>query len=440
MTARKHFILTIDGGGVRGLIPLRILESLESRLRMRGKQEPLFRYFDLIGAGSTGAIIAAGLAAPKPDGLSGHPAATIAELRRFYEVDAREVFCRRGLLDQLTNNPLGLFDQKYDERPLERLLKERLGWTSLASAHTHVVFTAYDIGARAAVFMTNGKKRSGHAEDDYYFWQAVRAAMASPTYFAPARVENLTTGKEQVLIDGGVFMNNPVLAAYIEARKLGWQARDIVILSLGCGQAGERGYSFREASRWGAFGWLGPRSGQPLLSIVMHAQATTAAYQADWLFSELGEVEHIRLDGALSQAVAAMDNARPGQIIELNGIADRIIRDNTLLLDALAERMEARSEKPASLDIQAEALPVAAVAAAAGRPAAKEKAEVPVKVAAKPVPKAPAKATAKPAAKITAKAGAKSAAKTSAKARAKSKPKAEPKTEPKTGGKAQAPA
>ncbi len=341
MVTRKRFILTIDGGGVRGLIPVRILQTLESRLRSRGKTEPLHRYFDLIAGTSTGGIIAAGLAAPKPDDLSGRPAATIDELRTFYEVEAREVFARRPVIERLVTNPFGLFDERYDERPLERALKDRLGWTSLASALTKVVLTGYDIEARKAVFMTNGRERDGRAADDYYFWQAVRATTAAPTYFEPARVENLSTGKEQVMVDGGVFMNNPVMAAYIEARKLGWAPEDIVMVSLGTGRTIERGYSFAEASSWGAIGWLSPTNDLPLLSILHHGQATTVAYQAEWLFSEAAGTEHIRLDGTIPAEAAALDNTRPGNIIILNGVADRIIRDNTLLLDALAERMTA---------------------------------------------------------------------------------------------------
>ena len=59
MARRKHFILAIDGGGIRGLIPLRILETLEARLRTHGKTAPLNRYFDLVAGVSTGGLIAA---------------------------------------------------------------------------------------------------------------------------------------------------------------------------------------------------------------------------------------------------------------------------------------------------------------------------------------------------------------------------------------------
>lgn len=342
--ARRRFILAIDGGGIRGLIPLRILESLEARLRMRGKGKPLHRYVDMIGGSSIGGLIAAGLAAPRPDDTGGAPAAGIAELRRFFEVEAREVFRRKSLFERFVANPRALLDERYDERPLERMLKDQLGWTSLQSALTRVVLTAYDIGRREAVFMTNGRQSDGSRPDDYYFWQAVRATTAAPVYFEPMRAENLTKGDERVLIDGGVVMNNPTLAVWLEAMKLDWEPGGITILSLGTGADRHRSWSFREAASWGPLGWLLPANGVPLLSILAHGQSTTAAYQAERLLPAAGIGEIVRLDGELPEGAEAIDNTRPGNIIELNGVADRIIRDNTLLLDRLAEEMSERED------------------------------------------------------------------------------------------------
>ncbi|WP_349359310.1 patatin-like phospholipase family protein [Stappia sp.] len=345
MAARKHFILAIDGGGIRGLIPLRILETLEARLRALGKTAPLHRYFDMMAGTSTGGLIVAGLAAPDPEDRSGKPAATIDDLRRFYEVEAREVFRRRGLLERLVANPLNPFDERFDARPLERLLKDRLGWTSIASALTRVVFTAYDIAAREAVFLTNGRQSDGSRPEDYYFWQAVRATTAAPALFEPVRAERIgPPGGERVLVDGGVFMNNPTLAAYLEARKLGWAAEDIVIVSLGTGATSRRGYSYEQAVNWGPLGWLSPGQGIPLLSILFHGQATTAAYQAERLLPEIGVSQVLRYDGDLPEGAEALDNTRPGNIIELNGVADRIIRDNTASLDRLAEMLSERED------------------------------------------------------------------------------------------------
>lgn len=341
MARKKHFVLSIDGGGVRGLIPLRVLESLESRMAHRGVTGPMHTYFDLMCGTSTGGLIVAGLSAPKPGGTRGEAAATIADLRKFYEQEARDIFTNSlgHRFARMLTNPFGLFDETYDARPLEKLLKDRFGWTSMASALTHLVLTAYDIEHRKAVFMTNGVQKDGGRPDDYYFWQAVRATTAAPSYFEPAKIENLTRAREEALIDGGVFMNDPAIAAYIEARKLGWAAEDIVIISLGTGRAPERAFPYNEAAGWGALGWMQPSKGVPLLSILGDGQSQTASYQADCLFTDLGEARYLRIDGEINAESEVMDNARPGNIIALNGAADKIIRDQTVLLDEIAEML-----------------------------------------------------------------------------------------------------
>ncbi|WP_417692893.1 patatin-like phospholipase family protein [Roseibium sp.] len=339
MSRQKHVILSIDGGGVRGLIPLRVLESIAARMAHRGQDMVPHACFDLICGTSTGGLIAAGLAAPKPGGARDEPAATIQELRQFYETDAREIFSHSfsHRIGRALSNPFGLFDETYDARPFEKLLKSKFGWTSMASGLTHLVLTAYDIERRKAVFMSNTRQREGHRSDDYYLWQAVRATTAAPSFFEPAKVENLTKAREEALIDGGVFMSDPALAAYIEARKLGWAAEDITLISLGTGLSSETPFSYRDAKGWGALGWMQPSNGVPILSIFADGQAQTAAYQAECLFTDLGETRYIRLNGTLPEGAEAMDNARPGNITTLNGVADRIIKDNTLLLDEIAE-------------------------------------------------------------------------------------------------------
>lgn len=344
MTQKKRFILSIDGGGVRGLIPLRVLESLESRLGQRGLNKPLHQVFDLMAGTSTGGLIAAGLSAPRPGGAAGEAAATLPELRTFFEREARDIFKTSitARLARAVSNPLGLFDETYDARPLEKLLKERFGWTSMASALTNLVLTAYDIEQRKAVFMTNGLEANGGRPDDYYFWQAVRATTAAPSYFEPARIENLSLKREEALVDGGVFMNDPAIAAFLEARKLGWDQDEIVIVSLGTGQARERPFPYSDAVGWGSLGWMQLSKGVPILSIFSDGQSQTAAYQAKHLFDELPGVTYHRLNCVLEADTEDMDNARPGNIIKLNGAADCVIRDNTVLLDELADLLKAQ--------------------------------------------------------------------------------------------------
>jgi patatin-like phospholipase/acyl hydrolase len=341
MVQTKRFILSIDGGGVRGLIPVRLLETLESRLSQRGVAAPMHALFDLMAGTSAGGLIAAGLCAPRPGGGSGAAAATVAELRTFFERESRDVFTSSltARLARAVTNPLGLFDETYDARPLEKLLKKRFGWTSMASGLTRLVLTGYDIERRKAVFMTNGLEGNGSRPDDYYFWQAVRATTAAPSYFEPARIENLSRQRDEALIDGGVFMKDPTIAAYLEARKLGWDADEIVILSLGTGRAPGRPFRYQDAIGWGALGWMQPSKGVPILSIFADGQSQTAAYQAERLFAELPKVSYYRLEAELPPEAEDTDNARPGNIIALNGAADRVIRDNTVFLDTFADML-----------------------------------------------------------------------------------------------------
>ncbi|MBL6430504.1 MAG: hypothetical protein HPM95_01920 [Alphaproteobacteria bacterium] len=75
-----------------------------------------------------------------------------------------------------------------------------------------------------------------------------------------------------------------------------------------------------------------------------HGQSVTTAYAAERVLAEAGVASILRLDGTLPQGADDLDNTRPGNIIELNGAADRIIRDNTIALDRLAEGMSERAD------------------------------------------------------------------------------------------------
>ena len=214
------FILSIDGGGIRGIIPAAILVELERRMANLGKKKPLCRYFDLIAGSSTGAIIAAGLSAPKP-GKPSLPAMSPAELLALYKPKGASIFSRDIFrrIREAFRDPRSIWQEKYDATVLEHELQKHLGNATVDQALTLVVLTAYDIENRCAVFMTNCPGSDGQASDRYAFWQAARASSAAPTYFEPARVRNYTRDRIETLVDGGVFANDPVIAAYVEARK-----------------------------------------------------------------------------------------------------------------------------------------------------------------------------------------------------------------------------
>lgn len=324
------FILSIDGGGIRGLIPAIILVELEKRLVASGRTGPIADYFDVIAGTSTGGIIAAGLTCPHPDG-GGTPACTASDLVALYEQEGQQIFdttvfakLRRAFL-----NPASIFDPRYDATPLEQKLKARLGDRMLSEALTTVVITAYDITERKAKFLTNGRSSDGKPSDDYLFHEVARATSAAPTYFEPALVQNFTLECNETLVDGGVFANDPALCAVFEAKKLGYHDEELHILSLGTG-SNNREYAYSDARNWGAFGWIDPARGAPIISILMQGQSSTTSYQMQRLYGD----RYLRLDCLLKNASDELDDASKDNLRDLRREATKIVAESSTALDA----------------------------------------------------------------------------------------------------------
>ncbi len=341
-----RFILSIDGGGIRGIIPAVILVELAKRL----DGLPLHRAFDLIAGTSTGGIIAAGLTCPHPS-KAGEAACTPSDLLKLYANEGGEIFRKPPLGDII--NPYGLSGPSYETVALEAKLKERLGTATLDKGLSTVLIPAYDIRNRTALFMSNADKKNSN----FRYWEAARATSAAPTYFPPALIERIGAKKDDrfvPLIDGGVFANDPILAAYVEARKKPWQDDRLVFLSLGTGQQ-NRPVAYQEAKGWGAVGWMHPAHDTPLISILMQGQASTASYQANSLLNPVGteldystvvtdtnvrSLDYFRLDRQLTQKENdALDDASPDNIKALMAIATSLAKDNAKALDEVSRRI-----------------------------------------------------------------------------------------------------
>ncbi len=352
-------ILSIDGGGIRGLIPAIVLAEIEARLQAKaedildadrkrtiratkGPERPLVdlvEVFDLIAGTSTGGIIAAGLTCPKPgDGTA--PAMTAAALVRLYEQEGPEIFP-----PHIFRRIIGLIEESYSEKPLEAKLKTYLGDGRLSQALGAVLIPAYDIEARRTVFMKGAGPRPHprpRAYSDYTFRDAARATSAGPTYFEPEPVTDLTTQEVRVLIDGGVFNNDPALSAYVEALKLGHAEEDIIVASLGTGTASTP-YAYDKARTWGALSWVSPLLDKPIISIMMQGQADATNHHMTELLNDDSR-RYFRFDASLlGRANDALDDASPKNLKRLLAVAEELIATESDTLDTvvalLAERM-----------------------------------------------------------------------------------------------------
>lgn len=236
--ARPRRILSLDGGGIRGLMTLQVLQRLEDLLRERGGGSPDYRLcdtFDLIGGTSTGAIIATGLAR----GMS------VTELVEFYRAFGREAFDKRSLLFRWMS--------LYGKGALASKLREVFGkHSTLEPEHLRtllVVVTRNATTDSAWPISSNPAARYNHPERSdcnlrIPLWQLVRASTAAPVFFPPEVIDWDPTHPDKafVFVDGGTTTyNNPAFLltrmATEPAYKLDWARgeRNLAVVSLGTG-------------------------------------------------------------------------------------------------------------------------------------------------------------------------------------------------------------
>lgn len=317
-------ILSIDGGGIRGVIPARILTEIESRAKKR-----IAEMFDLLVGTSTGGILAAGLAVPGP---GGRPKFSARELLDLYLDNGRTIFDRsfwRGI-----TSAGGLADEKYSHAPLERILRVNFRDTTLADCLKPVVLTSYDIEERQPYFFKTTRAKA-RPERNHYLYEAVRATTAAPTYFEPARVRNLATQPTvRHLVDGGVFVNNPALCAFVEALEGGGRRETMRVVSLGTG-VHTRPIRYEEARDWGKLGWV-----VPIINVMMDGQADAADYHLRQILPDEKKGErqrYFRFDTELDLALDDMDAANKGNLEALRREALQIIERQSNEIDRLVK-------------------------------------------------------------------------------------------------------
>lgn len=292
-------VLSLDGGGIRGIIPALVIAHLE---RKTGK--PACELFDLIVGTSTGGILALGLSLKDE---KGQPLLAAKRMVALYERHGGEIF-QQSLWRKLRTVG-GIFEEAYSHKALEDVLAHYFGDRKLSDCGVPAMVTSYDIQNRRTVFM-----KSWHPDHAGLLCSdAARATSAAPTYFEPAQLS--WAEESRTLIDGGVYMNSPAVSAYAEARKLFPNER-IAMLSLGTGEL-TRPIPYEEARTWGSALWV-----MSLLDCMFDGVSKAADHQMR-LF--LGE-HYLRLQTPLHYASDDMDDASRGNIRNLKQTARELIK------------------------------------------------------------------------------------------------------------------
>lgn len=298
MKARR--ILSMDGGGIRGLVTCRWLAGVEDALQDAGKPG-LLRNFDLLAGSSTGAIIACGLA------IGLQPADMAALYREHAQAIfpgmARRLWSRAGRL--LVQGPSA---PKYDGKGLEKVLRKVFGTTTLGQAKRPLMLTSYDTISRKPVIFKSFKA----AHRDLPMWECCRASAAAPTYF-PAHAMTVE-GRKRALIDGGVVANNPTACAIAEALRKDARAdkpRDLVVLSVGSGEH-TRSIDLQSAREWGALEWA-----VPIIDVLFDGNGESVDYIARHLVGDA----YFRLQVELETGMDDLDDVSATNIAALEATA-----------------------------------------------------------------------------------------------------------------------
>tara|TARA_R110002049_G_scaffold209615_2_gene380531 strand:+ start:11545 stop:12525 length:981 start_codon:yes stop_codon:yes gene_type:complete len=311
---KKFKILSIDGGGIKGVFPAKFLTSIEEEIG----EGQIHKHFDLICGTSTGGIIALALSL-------GIPAKEILEL---YQKNAKTIFGKKQY--SFFKKPF------YCNKPLEKLIRDIFKKYHSKDTDpriddikgTKVLIPTYSLIDGATQVLKTPHTADLMIDKHIPMYMAAMATSAAPTYFNAysntfKRIDSDTLESFSNKVDGGVYANNPSLLGIIEARtRFGKELADIELLSLGTGQ-----YKYSEARNkklWSVTYWL---SKKRILDLFMQGQSQLAHNSISVLkkFNEGFLYKRIDLDFDQNFNVA-MDETCPNKLNKLAEKASRIFQ------------------------------------------------------------------------------------------------------------------
>ncbi len=312
-TSNRLTILSIDGGGIRGVVPLYLLSKLEAELRIRLNKSDFFisSCFDTLSGTSTGAIITAGLSVPNKK--NNQPLYDASFILHAYLNAGQKIF-RASTWDSWKSLG-GLASSKYSPVALEKYFEQFFKDHVMEDLLYNNMIVAYDLIERKPFLFTGGDLGASH----FRIREALRASTSAPVYFQPANIKDLD-GKTYNLIDGGVVANNSalVLLQYLLSRHFITKQTELTWLSLGTGIGAP---TFQIEDLNGALSWL-----YPLLDILNTGSATNASLQTETLVNNLfSNSSFIRINPSLSHASAGLDDISPNNLKALQEAAQNYI-------------------------------------------------------------------------------------------------------------------
>nr|Q3YJT0.1 RecName: Full=Patatin-2-Kuras 4; Flags: Precursor [Solanum tuberosum]AAZ75961.1 patatin precursor [Solanum tuberosum] len=321
-------VLSIDGGGIKGIIPAIILEFLEGQLQEvdNNADARLADYFDVIGGTSTGGLLTAMITTPNENN---RPFAAAKDIVPFYFEHGPHIFNYSG----------SILGPMYDGKYLLQVLQEKLGETRVHQALTEVAISSFDIKTNKPVIFT----KSNLAESpqlDAKMYDICYSTAAAPIYFPPHYFVTHTSNGDRYefnLVDGGVAtVGDPALLSLSVATKLAQvdpkfasikslDYKQMLLLSLGTGTNSEfdKTYTAQETAKWGPLRWM--------LAIQQMTNAASS-YMTDYYISTVFQARHsqnnyLRVqENALTGTTTEMDDASEANMELLVQVGETLLK------------------------------------------------------------------------------------------------------------------
>lgn len=344
-------ILSLDGGGIRGLVSAYMLLEIEKKLKEKNLP-PIREYFDMIAGTSTGSILAAGIALGYPidklvnlyreQGLKIFPYQNLLNIGRLkmffkYGISAPK-FSNEGLIDVLKSEP-------EFHTPMKELgtLKEE----GKAGKKPIVLILAFDTMYRNTTFFTNYHMPSegNRWYNNIPVWEICVSSASAPTFFPAYELKHREENKDKSIeedwsfphVDGGVTANNPSLCAIARAIQLGHKLEDISLLSVGTGQ-NKKPLNFNKIVGWGLIQW-----GLRVSDVFMEGQAELQSRVCLELMGGATSRRYLRLQFDLNTAFG-----KPKNYLAQAPILSKAERHNVWTEEQIKEAMD--DARPDNID------------------------------------------------------------------------------------------
>ncbi|WVZ54692.1 hypothetical protein U9M48_005454 [Paspalum notatum var. saurae] len=328
-------VLSIDGGGVRGIIPGTILGFLEEKLQeIDGQSDArIADYFDVVAGTSTGGLVTAMLTAPDEEG---RPLFAAKDINDFYLEHSPKIF--PAISGGLLGLAKGVFSgPKYDGKYLQSIVRKLLGDTRVSQALQNVVIPTFDIKLLQPIVFSRYHARKDVSKDALLSDVCISTS-AAPTYLPGHQFQTKDLHTRNHTISACLQM---LLAMTQVSKQILLGCSDFfpikpadygrfLVLSLGTGGStkAEAKYDAVQCSRWGLLGWLYNRGATPIIDSFSTASSDLVDIHPSVLFQALhSDKQYLRIqDDELKGDQTSVDVSTRENLDRLVGIAKGLLK------------------------------------------------------------------------------------------------------------------